>query len=195
MPCCKAHDVCADSVVVITRRCQRLNPGSSPGRRIRKYSSPPSSETSFPGTVYPRRRSAHVPLQRSSPGAAGRRDGAHLTLAAHSRPHAGQPGAGEHVFIPPTGRDAAMNTAYLGLGHLLLVATNVDSLRTVLRVAGNAGPLASRLPRRVWRGMHTQIPNRNHRLPGAVGDTSSRMPSSPPRFTGRCRRESPPSFP
>ena len=31
-PHCKAH--CADSVVVITRRCQRLNPGSSPGRRI-----------------------------------------------------------------------------------------------------------------------------------------------------------------
>ena len=28
----RAH--CADSVVVITRRCQRLNPGSSPGRRI-----------------------------------------------------------------------------------------------------------------------------------------------------------------
>ena len=27
----RAH--CADSVVVITRRCQRLNPGSSPGRR------------------------------------------------------------------------------------------------------------------------------------------------------------------
>ncbi len=31
-PHCRAH--CADSVVVITRRCQRLNPGSSPGRRI-----------------------------------------------------------------------------------------------------------------------------------------------------------------
>ncbi len=37
IPLCKAHSAraqaCADSVVVITRRCQRLNPGSSPGRR------------------------------------------------------------------------------------------------------------------------------------------------------------------
>jgi hypothetical protein len=35
--CMNAHTlehICADSVVVITRRCQRLNPGSSPGRRI-----------------------------------------------------------------------------------------------------------------------------------------------------------------
>jgi hypothetical protein len=42
--CLNAHTlehICADSVVVITRRCQRLNPGSSPGRRIQAWSSSP----------------------------------------------------------------------------------------------------------------------------------------------------------
>src|SRR5665647_754193 len=38
--CLNAHTlehICADSVVVITRRCQRLNPGSSPGRRTQHF--------------------------------------------------------------------------------------------------------------------------------------------------------------
>ena len=38
--CLNAHiseRICADSVVVITRRCQRLNPGSSPGRRTLSF--------------------------------------------------------------------------------------------------------------------------------------------------------------
>jgi hypothetical protein len=34
-----SEHICADSVVVITRRCQRLNPGSSPGRRTLSFRS------------------------------------------------------------------------------------------------------------------------------------------------------------